>query len=136
MADRALSPRARPSRLVATTSVMRQTRVRFGSLEDICGAKALSALGQKQTYAAQRLAKGERARAFKAVSPGLLSPLAIIFGLFVAFTAAQVWSDSDRANAAIDGEASALRAVVVLAAAVPGVPESQLRALVRRHIER
>jgi hypothetical protein len=36
-------------------------------------------------------AKGERAHAFKAVSPGLLSPLAIIFGLFVAFTAAQVW---------------------------------------------
>jgi hypothetical protein len=81
------------------------------------------------------LAKGERARAFKAVSPGLLSPLAIIFGLFVAFTAAQVWSDSDRANAAVDREASALRAVVVLAAAFPGVPESQLRTLVRRHIE-
>jgi hypothetical protein len=66
--------------------------------------RALSALGQKQTYAAQRLAL--------------------------------VWSDSDRANAAVDREASALRAVVVLAAAFPGVPESQLRALVRRHIER
>jgi hypothetical protein len=80
-------------------------------------------------------AKGERAHAFKAVSPGLLSPLAIIFGLFVAFTAAQVWSDSDRANAAVDREASALRAVVVLAAAFPGEAESRLQALVRRHIE-
>jgi len=80
-------------------------------------------------------AKGERARAFKAISPGLLSPLAIIFGLFVAFTAAQVWSDNDRANAAVDREASALRAVVVLAAAFPGEPESRLRALIRRHIE-
>jgi hypothetical protein len=28
-----------------------------------------------------------RARAFKAVSPGMLPPLGIIFGLFVAFTA-------------------------------------------------
>ena len=81
------------------------------------------------------LAKGERARAFKAISPGLLSPLAIIFGLFVAFTAAQVWTDNDRANAAVDREANALRAVVVLAAAFPGEPESRLRALVRRHIE-
>ncbi|MGH7578935.1 MAG: DUF4239 domain-containing protein, partial [Gemmatimonadales bacterium] len=36
------------------------------------------------------LAKGERARAFKSVSPGLLSPLGIIFGLFVAFLAARV----------------------------------------------
>jgi len=80
-------------------------------------------------------AKGERAHAFKAISPGLLSPLAIIFGLFVAFTAAQVWSDSDRANAAVDREASALRAVVVLAAAFPGEAESRLQALVRRHIE-
>jgi hypothetical protein len=61
MAGRALSPRARPSRLVATTSVMRQTRVRFGSFEDMCVAKAVSALGQKQTYAAQQLmsAKGQ-----------------------------------------------------------------------------
>jgi len=81
------------------------------------------------------LAKGERAGALKAVSPGLLSPLAIIFGLFVAFTAAQVWTDSDRANAAVDREASALRAVMVLAAAFPGEPESRLRALVRSHIE-
>jgi hypothetical protein len=36
------------------------------------------------------LAVGERARSFKAVSPGLLPPLGILFGLFVAFTAAQV----------------------------------------------
>ena len=36
------------------------------------------------------LAIGERMRAFKAVSPGMLSPVGVIFGLFVAFTAAQV----------------------------------------------
>ena len=41
------------------------------------------------------LAKGERARAFKVISPGMLPPLGIIFGLFVAFTAAQVWNDND-----------------------------------------
>jgi len=40
------------------------------------------------------LATGERARAFKAVSPGILSPLGVIFGLFVAFTAVQVWNDN------------------------------------------
>ena len=37
------------------------------------------------------LAVGERARSFKAISAGMLSPLAIIFGLFVVFTAVQVW---------------------------------------------
>jgi len=35
------------------------------------------------------LATGERARDFKAVSPGVLPPLGILFGLFVAFTAVQ-----------------------------------------------
>ena len=47
------------------------------------------------------IAKAERARAFKAISPGLLPPLGILFGLFVAFTAAQVWSDIDRAIAMV-----------------------------------
>ena len=44
------------------------------------------------------LARSGRAKSFKAVSPGMLPPLGIIFGLFVAFTAAQVWSDNDRAG--------------------------------------
>src|SRR6266478_4951273 len=81
------------------------------------------------------LAVGERARSFKAISPGMLPPLGILFGLFVAFTAAQVWSDNDRANAVVDREASALRSVVLLAATFPGEPETRLRALVRRYIE-
>jgi hypothetical protein len=81
------------------------------------------------------LATGERARAFKAVSPGILSPLGVLFGLFVAFTPVQVWNDNDRANAAVDREASALREVVVLTASFPGEPQARLRALIRRHIE-
>jgi hypothetical protein len=81
------------------------------------------------------LAVGERARAFKAISPGMLPPLGIIFGLLVAFIAAQVWGDLDRAHAAVNREASALRAIVLLAASFPGEPETRLRALVHRHIE-
>lgn len=81
------------------------------------------------------LAIGERARAFKAISPGMLPPLGIIFGLLVAFIAAQVWGDQDRAHAAVNREASALRAVILLAAAFPGEPETRLRALVHRQIE-
>ena len=77
-----------------------------------------------------RLAVGERGRAFKAVSPGMLPPLGIIFGLFVAFTAAQVWSDIDRANAAVSREASSLRAAVILSSTFPGEPEARLRGLI------
>jgi hypothetical protein len=80
------------------------------------------------------LAVGERARSFKAVSPGLLSPLGIIFALFVAFTASQVWTDSEKAKAEIDREASALRNVIILATAFPREAEEQLRGLIQRYI--
>ena len=81
------------------------------------------------------LAVGERARAFKAVSPGILSPLGILFGVYVVFTAAQVWGDIDRANAAVTREASALSGVVILAGSFQGEPEKRMRALVRHYIE-
>ena len=64
-----------------------------------------------------RLAVDERARAFKALSPGMLPPLGIIFGLLVGFIAVQVWSDFDRAKLAVASEASALRGIVLLSAA-------------------
>jgi len=47
------------------------------------------------------LSMGERARSFKAVSAGLLSPLAIIFALFVAFIASQVWTDAEKERKSI-----------------------------------
>jgi hypothetical protein len=81
------------------------------------------------------LAVGERARAFKGVSPGMLPPLGIVFGLFVAFTASQVWSDVDRASTAVNREAGALSSIVFLAGSFPGEPEARLRELVRRHIQ-
>jgi hypothetical protein len=82
----------------------------------------------------QSLAVGERARIFKGVSPGLLPPLGIIFGLFVAFLAAQVWGDLDRANTAVNREASALRAVVILSETFQG-DAAHLRGLIRQHIQ-
>ena len=81
------------------------------------------------------LAGGGRTDAFKAIPPGLLSPVGIIFGLFIGFTALQVWSDVAQAEAAVTNEASALRSVIVLASSFPGEPEMRLRSLVRDHIE-
>ena len=62
------------------------------------------------------------------------TPLGILFALFTAFTATQVWSDKDKASSFVDREASALRAVVILAAAFPGEPETRLRNLIRSHV--
>jgi hypothetical protein len=85
--------------------------------------------------AVTRLAVGDRARSFKAISPGMLPPLAVVFALLVGFLAAQVWSDADRAGTAVNREASALRASVLLADQFPGEPAARLRELIRQHIQ-
>jgi hypothetical protein len=76
-----------------------------------------------------------RATSFKSISPGMLPVLGILFGLFVAFTAAQVWNDSDRASAAVSREASSLRAAILLAGGLPPEQEARLRSLVREYVE-
>jgi hypothetical protein len=81
------------------------------------------------------LATGERGQSFKAVSVGMLPVLGIIFGLFVAFTAAQVWADNDRAGAAVSREASALREVTLLAAGLPAEQQTRLAEFVRLYVE-
>ena len=73
-----------------------------------------------------------RARAFSA---SMLSPMGTLFALFVVFIAAQVWNDNDRATAAVAQEASALRAVVILATTFPGESRSRLETLIHSHIE-
>jgi hypothetical protein len=57
-----------------------------------------------------KLAINDRAKAFKALSPGMLPPLGILFGLLVGFIAAQVWTDFELTKVAVATEASSLRA--------------------------
>lgn len=81
------------------------------------------------------LAKNERTRAaFKAISPGMLPPISVIFALLVGFLAAQVWSDADRARVAVNTEASALRDVILVSTAFPDV-EHRMKALIRSYIQ-
>jgi hypothetical protein len=75
------------------------------------------------------------ARSFKALSPGMLPPLGIIFGLLVGFVAVQVWNDFDRAKVAVATEASALRGVILLAESLPDDQKRELRRLVDGHID-
>ncbi len=79
------------------------------------------------------LAVGDRARAFKAFSPGMLPPMGLLFALLVGFMAAQIWSEAGRAQDAVDREASALRSVVLLAEGFPDATE-RFDALVERQI--
>lgn len=86
-------------------------------------------------WTVMRLAVGERTKAFKALSPGMLPPLGIIFGLLVGFIAAQVWSDFEKAKVAVANEASALRTVNLLAEDLPAEQPARIRSLVNQHID-
>src|SRR5215471_14659425 len=81
-----------------------------------------------------RLAVNEQAKGFKAVSPGMLPPLGILFALLVGFIAVEVWGNFDKAKAAVSSEASALRAVVLLAGSFPQ-QRMKIYELVNRHID-
>jgi hypothetical protein len=55
----------------------------------------------------------------KATTPTMLTPLSVITGLLIAFLAARVWSNLDRANTYIAQEASSIRDVIVLSRGLP-----------------
>lgn len=81
-----------------------------------------------------KLAAGGHTPAFKAISPVMLTPLAVVFGLIIGFLSAQVWADAERANGAVIREAGALRTLLLLATVYPAPTEARIRAHVRRHI--
>jgi uncharacterized protein DUF4239 len=93
---------------------------------------AIAALIYAMVFA---LGSGARVNAFRAVSPGLLPPLRLLFGLLIGFLAAQAWSDHDRARQAVDHEASSLRSVVLLARSLPAPTQARVDRLVRLQIE-
>jgi multisubunit Na+/H+ antiporter MnhC subunit len=82
-----------------------------------------------------KLAETDWARAFKAVSPGILPPLGILFALLVGFIAVEVWNNFDKAKTAVATEASALRAVVLLAGIFPEEQKTRIYTLVNRRID-
>ena len=84
---------------------------------------------------AMRLAAGEHAEALKAVSPGMLPPMGILFALIVGFLAVGVWDNVDRAEEAVADEASAFRSAVILSDDLPPDLRVRMRALIRRQIE-
>ena len=86
-------------------------------------------------WAVMSLARDERRlRAFKAISPGMLPPISVVFALLVGFLAAQVWSDADKAHTAVDREASALRDAVLISTVFPD-SEHRLKSLIASYIQ-
>ena len=81
------------------------------------------------------LAKGERLRAFEKRVPCLAGSYGNCFRPAGHISVVQVWSDMDRANVAVNREASAIRMVALLAPSFPGEPKIPTVDLIhRRHL--
>jgi len=82
-----------------------------------------------------RLAAGGQRDALAAVSPGMLPPMALVFGLLVGFLAAEVWSSSSSAQGAVNNEAGALRSVDLLDREFAAADQQRMDALIRAYIQ-
>jgi uncharacterized membrane protein len=72
----------------------------------------------------------------KAVVPVTLTPLGVILGLLIAFLAARVWTNVDRAGEYVGQEAGALRETLLLADALPPEVRTGVRQAVQKHLRR
>ncbi len=99
----------------------------------VCTATALITLAI--FLIATRLADAGHRDAMAALSPGMLPPMSLVFGLLVGFLAAGVWSNNSDAQKAVNDEASALRSVDLLDRDFPASDQQRLDQLIRSYIE-
>jgi hypothetical protein len=84
---------------------------------------------------ALRVAERASGAPYRGLSPGLLSPMGLVFGLIVGFLVAGLWGDLNNARDAVDREASALRSSVLVASAtLPRSTSERINALIAQHI--
>ena len=92
-------------------------------------------LQEAAVFGCNEARKDRLGTSLQAVSPGILPPLGILFALLVGFIAVEVWNNFDKAKTAVATEASALRAVVLLAGTFPEEQKTRIYALINRHID-
>jgi hypothetical protein len=71
----------------------------------------------------------------KGMTPVMLTPLAVIVGLLIAFLASRVWTNIDRATFFIAQEASAVREAILLSDALPEATRAAVRAAIVRYVQ-
>jgi hypothetical protein len=65
----------------------------------------------------------------------MLTPLAVIVGLLIAFLASRVWSNLDLANSYVSQEASAIRESILLADTLPEDARTAVRSAIKQYLQ-
>ncbi len=81
------------------------------------------------------LAQSRIAVDLRATTPVMLTPLAVIAALLIAFLASRVWSDLDNANASLAREASSIHEVNIYADTLPPEIARGLHGFMSRYVE-
>jgi hypothetical protein len=82
-----------------------------------------------------RLALNKRIHLFKDLSGDVLGLIGVLFALLLVFSAEPAWTNLERAQAAVNSEASALRDVMILVKNSPKETETQIHELIDKYIE-
>jgi hypothetical protein len=85
-------------------------------------------------FAVRTISQRPIAEQLSGTTPVMLTPLAIITGLLIAFLASRVWSNVDRAHAYIAQEASAIRQAALLAETLPEGTRTAVRAALKQYL--
>jgi Protein of unknown function (DUF4239) len=75
------------------------------------------------------------AAALKATTPVMLTPLAVLMGLVIAFVASRIWGNYDRAYALVRDEARAIQAVLTLGETLPPKIPTELRGAIQHYLQ-
>jgi hypothetical protein len=71
----------------------------------------------------------------RTVTPGVLSPLGAILGIMIAFLAARVWANVDRAEEYVTQEISALRQAALIVKSLPPDVRDRFQAGIKEHLK-
>jgi len=71
----------------------------------------------------------------KGTTPVMLTPLAVILGLLLAFVASRVWNHVDNANDYVRQEASAIQETLALADTLPASVRTEVRKALKHYLE-
>jgi hypothetical protein len=85
-------------------------------------------------FAVKTISRRPIAEQLNATTPVMLTPLAVIAGLLIAFLASRVWSNLDRATTYVAQEASAIRQSVLLSDALPDDTRTAVRTALKQYL--